>query len=147
MDNKDIRWIQRFSNFNKAIKQLEKAVQLAEMRDLSDLEEQGLIQAFEYTHELAWNVMKDYFEYQGNTALTGSRDAIQEAFNKGLITDGKEWMDTIRSRNKSSHTYNEGTAREIAEKIINNYIKLFKAFQDKMEELRAGMQTDLFSEL
>ena len=132
----DIRWQQRLSNFQKALGQLNKAVELSFEKDLTDLEKQGLIQAFEFTHELAWNVMKDYFEYQGNTSITGSRDATREAFNKGLITDGENWMEMINSRNQSSHTYNEDTAEEIVEKVKHFYLKLFIDFQNKMEEIR-----------
>jgi len=142
MSNQDIRWIQRFSNFNRALAQLENAVNLAGERPLSKLEEQGLIQAFEYTHELAWKVMKDYFEYQGNTDITGSRDAIREGFNKGLIIDGKLWMETVRSRNKTSHTYNEETAEEIVTTILDLYFDLFKAFQRRMEVLRLRAEGD-----
>ena len=129
--NEDIRWKQRFSNFQKALATLGKAVTLSQERELSDLEEQGLIQSFEFTHELAWNVMKDYFQYQGNTEITGSRDAIREAFNKGLINNGDDWMDTIQSRNKASHTYNEATAEEIADKVKNKYLSLFLDFEEK----------------
>nr|VFJ56069.1 MAG: nucleotidyltransferase substrate binding protein, HI0074 family [Candidatus Kentron sp. DK] len=73
----DIRWRQRFDNYRQALARLRDAVALRQQRPLSDLEQQGLIKAFEFTHELAWNVMKDYFEYQGNTRITGSRDAIR----------------------------------------------------------------------
>src|SRR5690554_6917957 len=97
----EIRWIQRFSNFNRALSQLESAVELATKRELNELEKQGLIQAFEFTHELAWNVMKDYFIHQGNHQIHGSRDAIRAAFNAGLIEDGEIWMETIKSRKKS----------------------------------------------
>lgn len=83
----DIRWKQRFENYLKALGQLQKFIAKG---NLNELEEQGLIQAFEFTHELAWNVMKDYFEYQGNTTITGSRDATREAFQKGLIQDGAQ---------------------------------------------------------
>jgi nucleotidyltransferase substrate binding protein (TIGR01987 family) len=89
-----------------------------QQRGLSDLEKQGVIQAFEFTHELAWNVMKDYFSWQGNPNITGSRDAIREAFNKGLITEGDGWMEMIKSRNQTSHTYNKLVANEIVEKIL-----------------------------
>ncbi len=133
--NEDIRWKQRFSNFQKALATLGKAVTLSQERELSDLEEQGLIQSFEFTHELAWNVMKDYFQYQGNTEITGSRDAIREAFNKGLINNGDDWMDTIQSRNKASHTYNEATAEEIADKVKNKYLSLFLDFEEKMKHI------------
>jgi nucleotidyltransferase substrate binding protein (TIGR01987 family) len=110
MSRKDIRWHQRLSNYEKALNQLSNAVTLSGERNLSELEEQGLIQAFEFTHELAWNLMKDYFEYQGTSSITGSRDATREAFNKRLISDGEGWMEMIKSRNKTSHTYNEETA-------------------------------------
>ena len=118
----DIRWRQRFSNYCKALSQLEKFIL---QKHLNELEDQGLIQAFEFTHELAWNVMKDYFEYQGNTYITGSRDATREAFQKSLITDGDNWMSMIKSRNQSSHTYNETTAQEIKMLIFDHYFNLF----------------------
>lgn len=105
-------------------------------KGLSELEEQGLIQRFEFTHELAWNVLKDFFEYQGNTDITGSRDATREAFNKGLISDGEGWMEMIKSRNKSSHTYNEEIARDILINVVNWYYRLFLEFKDKMDTLQ-----------
>ena len=111
------------------------AVALGRQRPLSRLEQQGLIKAFEFTHELAWNVMKDYFEYQGNTSITGSRDAIREAFLRGLIANGEEWMDTIASRNRSSHTYDANTASQLAETIATHYLGLFEKFNLRMQEL------------
>jgi nucleotidyltransferase substrate binding protein (TIGR01987 family) len=115
MADKDIRWEQRFSNYQRALSQLVLAVNLSNERQLTDLEGQGLIQAFEFTHELAWNVIRDYFEYQGNNAIIGSRDASREAFQKGLIVDGEGWMEMIKSRNQTSHTYNDKIAQEIVE--------------------------------
>jgi len=135
MRNQDIRWQQRFHNFEKAFSLLEQAINLSKNRQLNELEEQGLIHCFEFTHELAWNVLKDYFEYQGNTAITGSRDATREAFNKGLIRDGEGWMEMIKSRNQSSHTYNEEVADEIANKIIQQYYALFAEFKNKIKTL------------
>lgn len=135
MTTQDVRWKQRFKNFEKAFSLLEEAVQQSEDEELSKLEEQGLIQRFEFTHELAWNVLKDYFEYQGNTSITGSRDATREAFEKGLIVDGDGWMEMIKSRNQSSHTYNEEVAEEIIKSITENYFSLFTAFRDKMRSL------------
>ncbi len=129
----DIRWKQRFANYNTALSQLTKFINKGA---LNELEQQGLVQAFEYTYELAWNVMKDYFTYvQGDQNVLGSRDAIQLAFNRGLISDGKIWMDMIESRIKSSHTYNEATAQEIADKVVGQYYLLFVALQQKMEAL------------
>ena len=117
---KDIRWEQRFSNYRKALAQLEKAIKLNEEGTLSELEEQGLIQSFEFTYELGWNTMKDYLEYHGSTNISGSRDTIKEAFKVGVITDGEGWMDMIESRIKTSHTYNEEIANQIAKAIIES---------------------------
>lgn len=144
----DTRWKQRFSNFNKALHKLKQAVEYVthhfpETTDpaktskfgevLDEIIKEGLIQRFEYTHELAWNVMKDYAAYQGNTSVGGSRDATREAFHLQLITDGKLWMDMIGSRNKTSHTYNEETADEVYGKILHAYYPAFLAFQQRME--------------
>ncbi len=132
MSIQEIRWQQHFENFIKAFSLFEKAIIQYRESGLSELEEQGLIQRFEFTHELAWNVLKDYFEYQGNTNITGSRDATREAFNKGLIENGEAWMEMIKSRNKSSHTYNEDIAKEIVHNITESYYNLFIAFKNKM---------------
>lgn len=105
---------------------------------LSDLEKDGLIQRFEYTHELAWKVMKDYLKYQGTVDLGGSRDAIREAFKINLVEDGESWMDMIKSRNLTAHTYNDSVASEIFLKIVINYYPLFKSFQIQMGGLRKG---------
>jgi len=133
----DIRWKQRFRNYQRAVRQLADAVQLSRQRPLTQLEQQGLIKAFEFTQELAWNVMKDYFEYQGNTSITGSRDALREAFQKGLISDGEGWTETIKSRNRSSHAYDENTAQELARIIVERYMRLFETFNTRMRELGA----------
>lgn len=135
MLNQDIRWKQRFSNYQKAFGKLSEVVENSTLDQLSDLEKEGLIQRFEYTHELAWKVMKDYLEYQGITGITGSRDAIREAFQNELIEEGESWMDTIKSRNKTSHLYNDETAAEIAENIINVYYKLFRDLNNKMKRI------------
>lgn len=138
MLNDDIRWQQRLVNYRRALAQLQKAVELGKTRDLSELEQQGLIQAFEFTHELAWNVMKDYFVYQGNTSITGSRDAVREAFAVQLIPDGQGWMDMIKSRNQSSHTYNPETADAIVKDVVERYAALFESFALRMETLARG---------
>lgn len=146
MDSQDIRWHQRLYNYDKALSQLNKAVDIAEERELTDLERQGLIQSFEFTHELAWNVMKDYFFYQGNTEIRGSRDATREAFKFNLVEKGETWMDMILSRNKTSHTYDEETAKEIAENIVNEYVTLLNDFGEKMGKIRDDEQDNSFEE-
>jgi nucleotidyltransferase substrate binding protein (TIGR01987 family) len=129
----DIRFKQRLANFRKAFGRLDDAVLLSRQRDLSDLERQGLIHSFEFTHELAWNLMRDWFEYQGNFQVSGSRAATREAFRMGLIQDGEAWMEMIGSRNQSSHTYNLETAAEIARAIDARYWSAFRHFLDSME--------------
>ncbi len=136
MASQDIRWMQRLNNYSRALAKLTEGVELAQQRGLSDLEKQGLIQAFEFTHELAWNVMKDYFAFQGNPAITGSRDAFREAFNKGLINDGEGWMEMIKSRNQTSHTYNQAVADEISGLIVERYHELFQRFLQRMKGLQ-----------
>lgn len=136
MKDSDIRWQQRLNNYAKALHQLSLAVQLSQERPLSDLEKQGLIQAFEFTHEVAWNVMKDYLFFQGHSNVTGSRDATRESFNRDLIEKGEIWMEMIKSRNQSSHTYNPAVAEDIARKIIEQYYACFQAFLAKMRQIR-----------
>lgn len=132
--NEDIRWKQRFSNFNKALAQLTNVIELNEQRPLTDIERQGLIKAYEFTYELAWNVMKDYFYYQGTVSITGSRDAIREAFLRELIVDGETWMKMVADRNKTAHTYNEDVAKEVEYNILNVYYSLFIDFQIVMKQ-------------
>ena len=97
MDSKkDIRWIQRLTNFSKALRQLQKFVSKG---DLNELEEQGLIKSSEYTYELAWNVIKDFYEEQGETGIQGSKDAVRLAYKRGLLTNANEWMEMIESQN------------------------------------------------
>jgi len=159
MDKEDIRWEQRFSNYNKALKKLTEAVEYVrkdlankeiELEDdtskdiLDDIIKQGLIQSFEYTHELAWNVIKDYAFYQGNSSINGSRDATRYAFQMEIIMNGDVWMDMIISRNKTTHTYDENTANEIYTKIMNDYHSAFLKLQTTMEGKRSGEQQSLF---
>ena len=142
MDSEDIRRHQRLKNYQKALAQLNKAVAIGKERRLNDLERQGLIQAFEFTHELAWNVMKDYFFYQGNSEIGGSRDASREALKSGLIANGEIWMEMIASRNKTSHTYEEAVAQEITSHIISAYLEQLNALEIKMLKIQeAGKKT------
>jgi len=133
MTAQDIRWIQRLKHFSKALGQLRKFI---EKGALNELEQQGLIQAFEYTYELAWNTLKDYFEVQGETDIHGSRDAFRLAFKRGLIKDGETWMDMIKSRALTSHTYDEEVAEQIATAIVSRYFSEFVTLQAKMESLK-----------
>jgi nucleotidyltransferase substrate binding protein (TIGR01987 family) len=131
---KDIRWQQRFSNYKKALQQLGEAVALSQSRELSDLEKLGMIQAFEYTHELAWSTLKDFLEYKGQTEIYGSKDASRKAFQLNIIEDGEGWMDMIQSRNKTSHTYNKETAEEIVAAVTTSYYRLFIGLRSRLDK-------------
>jgi len=131
----DVRWKQRFNNFKKALLQLESAVELSQERSLSQLEKQGVIQAFEFTHELAWNVLNYYLEDQGEQAIRGSKDATRAAFKVALISDGELWMAMIQSRDISSHTYDEETAELLFVAIVDDYFPLFVMLESEMTRL------------
>ncbi len=129
----DVRWIQRFNNYKKALKQLGNAVDLMSERELSILEKQGVVQCFEYTHELAWKTLKDFLESKGNLDIYGSRDATKKAFALGLINDGEVWMHMIKSRNLTTHTYDEKTADEVIGIVKDSYFNLFLKLKSRME--------------
>jgi len=117
-------------NYRKAFLQLDKAVK---MPAHSDIEREGLIQRFEYTYELAWNLMKDYLEDKGNVGIQGSKDAIRLAYQNGIIQDGDIWMEMVKSRRLSSYTYDENTAKEIAQAVIDQYYPLFGQLLNYMD--------------
>ena len=133
--NSDSRWIQRFDNYGRALQTLRNAAELATQRPLSELEQQGLIQGFEFTHELAWNLLKDFLEAQGIAGLIGSRDAIRTAFKNGLLEDGETWMEMIKARNLSSHTYQQDLAQRIATDILTRFYPAFVALELKMRSI------------
>lgn len=135
MTEPDVRWIQRLNHFTRALRQLEKFIAKGE---LNELEEQGLIQAFEYTFELAWNVIKDYFELQGDTGILGSRDAFRLAFRRGLIEHGDVWMSMIKSRALTSHTYNEEIAQQVASAIVSQYYPEFVRLHETLTQLKGN---------
>lgn len=128
----DIRWHQRLANFDKALAELTEALALASSRPLSKLEQQGLIQTFKYNYELAWNCIKDFYEFQGETDIQGSRDAIRLGFSRGLLADGEIWMQMIKSRALTSHTYNQETANAVALAIRSQFYPAFVALQHSL---------------
>ena len=136
MTTPDIRWIQRLENFQRALATLERAIELGQTRPLSELEEQGLIQAFEFTHELSWLLIRDFLVDQGVAGISGSRDAVREAVARQLLPQGDEsvWMAMIRSRNLTSHTYNPAVAREIAALIVERYGPVFQQLAVLMQQ-------------
>jgi nucleotidyltransferase substrate binding protein (TIGR01987 family) len=129
----DIRWFQRFENYKKAFNTLSADVELATERELSDIEKRGLIQAFEYTYELAWNVIRDFYLSVGEGNIHGSRDAFTMAFNKGLV-NSEVLVQTIKSRQLTVHTYNEAAADAIFHDVINKYYEAFNELRESLQK-------------
>ena len=134
-NQQDIRWKQRFENFQKALSQLKIFLQKASLSELNTLEKQGLIQCFEYNHELAWKVLADFIKHKGNQEIYGSLDATREAFNLGLIKNGEIWMQMIKLRNITSHTYHEDITEKIILDIKGKYYQEFTYMEQKFTEL------------
>lgn len=143
MSQQDIRWQQRLAHYQRALAKLLDGVRLAQQRSLSELEQQGLIQAFEYTHELAWNTLKDFLENHGVRPLYGSRDTTREAFRAGLLQDGEVWMQMIESRNLTSHTYNESVAQQVVGAVLGRYASELEALWQRLEELARQEENSL----
>lgn len=130
--NDEIRWQQRFQNYQKALGQLTSA--LAEYdQHAPALVKEGILQRFEFTHELAWKVLKDYLEYEGHQGITGSRSASRLAFSIGLVADGQVWMDMLESRNRTLHTYDERILEQ-------EFTKVQQAYAPALTELAVTLQ-------
>ena len=131
----DLRWFQRFSNFRKALMQLTEAVSMYG-ESAPNIIKDGVLQRFEFTHELAWKVMKDYLVHEGHQNITGSRSASRQAFAVGLIADdGQICMDMIESRNRTVHTYDEQILQEEFTKVTQRYTPAFIEFERAMSAL------------
>ncbi len=138
------RWEQRYESYKKALGRLTTIVNESKKRSLNEFERDSMIQRFEFTHELAWKLMKAYAEYQGDTTLTGSRDAIRWACNNNLAQEGQVWLEMLRSRNETSHDYDEQLAGETATRIANEYYPILMAFGKTMAKLATSQPKDLF---
>lgn len=139
------RWEQRLDSYHKALARLAEIVGASKKRALNEFERDGLVQRFEFTHELSWKLMKAYAEYQGFDGIGGSRDATRKAFEMSLISDGLSWMDMIKSRNETSHNYDGSMADDVVDSIINRFYPLLAEFYQKMNSLSALTPDDLFS--
>lgn len=139
------RWEQRLDSYHKALARLAEIVGASKKRALNEFERDGLVQRFEFTHELSWKLMKAYAEYQGFDGIGGSRDATRKAFEMSLISDGQSWMDMIKSRNETSHNYDVSMADDVVDSIINRFYPLLADFYQKMNSLSALTPDDLFS--
>ena len=129
MDNlKEIRWKQRFTNFQKAYHLLR---QYVNQPIETELERAGIIQFFEISFELSWKLMKDYLEAQG-ISVKSPRETIKEAFRIQLIDNGHIWIDALSDRNRTVHTYDEEIARKMVQDIVNTYFPELRKLHDKL---------------
>lgn len=123
--NKDIRWKQRYQNYKKALRQLEAGLKV---KDPDILQKQGIIQCFEYTFELAWKTLQDFLiQKRGYTDAKGPRPALEQAFQDDIIKDGMTWFDMLKSRNLTTHLYDEKEVEAIYNKVAKQYFSLFVA--------------------
>ena len=127
----DIRWRQRFQNFDRAFILLRDALEEHSLQELSDLEQEGVIQRFKYSYELAWKTMKDYLEENGVIINPVTpRNVIKEAFAAGLIENGQVWIDMMLHRNLLAHTYDFSKFKEVLEAVENKYLAAFSILHD-----------------
>jgi nucleotidyltransferase substrate binding protein (TIGR01987 family) len=132
------RWKTRFTSYVRSLDKLLEITDKISLGSLSEIERDSLIKRFELTFELAWNLLKDFLEDQGETQLFGSRNTFRSAFSRGLIQDGETWMDMVDSRVRSAHVYDEDSARDIAELIYKDYIRLFNQLKQTMQTQIGG---------
>lgn len=134
----DVRWQQRFQNFEKAFFLLRDAFENRNLESFSDLECEGLIQRFEYSFELGWNTMKDFLEYNGIVIAppVGPRSVIKAAFASGLITDGQVWIDMMLHRNQLSHMYDSVKAEVVLRAVRERYLAAMTSLHGLLAEKR-----------
>ena len=141
----DIRWLQRYDSYCKACKRVLLVTESERKpHELTELEMEGLVQRFEYTFELAWKVLQDSLEYKGYKDITGPNPVLQKSFEDGLISDHDAWRRMSKARNITSHTYNDGKASEIVEKIYTEYSILLKQLAVRLGYERSEI-TGLFA--
>lgn len=131
MNQEDIRWKQRFSNFQRAFLLL-REMREREVKSFSQLEKEGAIQRFEFAFELAWKVLKDYLEAEGVQLESNTpRQVIKQAFSAGLLPDAQAWIDIMLLRNKLSHTYDQQVFEQALHTIRDDYFPAFERLYDE----------------
>ncbi|WP_150538334.1 nucleotidyltransferase substrate binding protein [Actinobacillus vicugnae] len=130
----NIRFKQRLDNYCKAVDYLQAEISQYADTEL-DIVKKGIVQSFEITHELAWKLMQDILKEEGEQDIFGSKTATRLAFNRGLISQGEIWLDMVKSRNLTVHTYDEMILTEEFNKIIHRYLPLFIEFKQRLQQL------------
>ena len=132
MPEEEVRWHYRFRNFSRAFGRLQHALQEG-AKALNELEQEGVIQRFEYTFELAWNTLKDYLEYDGVVLTSATpRAVLRKAYQAKLISDGERWIDMLTDRNRMSHMYDSDTFEAIIKEIEERYVERFHELHSRL---------------
>ena len=134
MNNPDIRWRQRFDNYDKAFRRLREAIN---QRNLNELERNGLIQRFEFTLDLAWKVLKDFLEEKRFQFKPSPKDTLRLAQQSGYITYAQELIDGLDIRNELSHDYSgekfEKYEKKLRDETFPVLEQLYHFFQTELD--------------
>ena len=131
--NNELRWKQRFQNFEKAYNTFYRILNDSEYDPNDEVVQMALVKSFEFTYELAWNTMKDYLENEGYDDVNNSKKAIRTAFQAELINNPEIWMEMVQKRNPTSHAYNAVILKEAVEFIKDEF---YPAVQKLIEDLK-----------
>lgn len=132
MKNQDIRWQQRFENFEKSLNYLRDSLQL---KDPDIIQQAGIIHFFELAFELSWNLLRDYLKEEGFDNVKSPRSALKKAFEIHLIEDGESWLELLSDRNLTTHTYDEAKAIEVVDLIHTKYFLLLESLYNTFKQM------------
>ncbi|MCC5853858.1 MAG: nucleotidyltransferase substrate binding protein [Alkalimonas sp.] len=137
----DIRWQQRFQNFQRAFGLLREAMD-QDLSQLNQLEKEGIIQRFEFTFELAWKVLKDKMEHDGLVIdQISPRAVVRLAYQAKYIDDAEVWLRMIGDRNLMSHTYDSAKFEMVLQAIASDYLPMLTAWHlGLLEEIVQGSE-------
>lgn len=127
--NQDIRWKQRFQNYEKAFHRLSRAINVVKATPDDDLLQSGLVQTYEYTFELAWKTLKDYLELEG-FILRSPRETIRQGFQSGYITNAEDWLQALSDRNLTVHIYDDEIISRVLKDIFERYFFILQTFYE-----------------
>jgi len=132
--NNELRWKQRFQNFERAYQTFNRIMKRFEATPEDEAMQMALVQSFEFTYELAWNVMKDYLENEGFEEVQNAKRTIRTAFKASLIGDAEGWMEVTQKRNLASHTYNQQILAETVAYISSEFFPLVRKLYEDLKQ-------------
>lgn len=133
ISSQDIRWKQRFQNYEKAFKRLSRAIEVVKSAPDDDLLQSGLVQTYEYTFELAWKTLKDYLTLEG-FEVRSPRETIRQGFQSGYIMNGEDWLQALADRNLTTYIYDDEIIARVLSGIFERYFFLLQDFYISFKE-------------